>query len=81
MSSTNDNTVISPLRRLAADGVAYLRFADLRRLGIVSNRETLRRRLASGRLPKPVYLDAASPRWLVDELVRWDEENRTRRQT
>jgi predicted DNA-binding transcriptional regulator AlpA len=49
----------------------FYRFADLKKLGIVSNWQTLTRWIASGNFPAGRMLGANSRAWLVSEIEDW----------
>jgi len=59
------------LEKLYASGVVDIGFKELAELGLVSNRETLRRWLAKGTFPAPVYPRPGKPRWVVKDLLGW----------
>jgi predicted DNA-binding transcriptional regulator AlpA len=49
----------------------FVRFADLKRMGIVQNWTTLSRWIAKGSFPQGRYLGANSRVWLVEEIDAW----------
>lgn len=49
----------------------FLRFPDLKRLGIVNNYTTLLRWIAAGDFPAGRMLGANSRAWLVSEIEDW----------
>jgi prophage regulatory protein len=48
-----------------------LRFADLKRFGVVNNRVTLARWIATQGFPKPLRLGPNSLAWLKSEVEAW----------
>jgi predicted DNA-binding transcriptional regulator AlpA len=46
-------------------------FADLVRLGYVSNRMTLNRRIARGEFPPPIKVSARNVLWIRADLDSW----------
>ncbi len=52
--------------------MAYLRFADLKKRGIVRNRMTLRRWIDAGHFPAPVQLGPNSVAWVSDEVEAFE---------
>jgi predicted DNA-binding transcriptional regulator AlpA len=51
----------------------FYRFADLKRLGIISNWQTLSRWVAAGDFPPGVYLGPNVRAWPVSEIEAWIE--------
>ncbi len=41
------------------------------------SRATLHRELIKGRLPKPIYVSASSPRWVPAEVRQWLSNRRS----
>ena len=78
-SSNTKSNDFCPLRRMAADGVAYLNHRDLYRLGIVNNKTTLNRWISGGKFPRPFYPEERSPRWPIGTVIAWDEGMRAPR--
>ncbi|GAB4231983.1 MAG: hypothetical protein Kow00109_04330 [Acidobacteriota bacterium] len=51
--------------------IRLLRFHDLKRLGVVTNRATLRRWVAAGDFPPPIPVGPNSLAWRADEVRAW----------
>jgi predicted DNA-binding transcriptional regulator AlpA len=47
------------------------RFCDLKALGIVEDRTTLRRRMKSDGFPQPIVLSGNSVAWVASEVGKW----------
>lgn len=50
-----------------------LRFADLVKLGLVNNRQTLRKWVIAGKFPAPFQLNENSIGWKAAEVAEWLE--------
>jgi predicted DNA-binding transcriptional regulator AlpA len=57
--------------RAAAKAKELWPFADLRLLGIVNDRATLRRRIAREGFPQPLVLSGNSVAWVASEVREW----------
>lgn len=56
-------------------------FNELRRRGIVANRTTLARWIATRGFPRPLHPGLNSARWDADEVDAWLEARRAERDT
>ncbi len=56
------------------DPLRMLRYVDLVRLGIINNRQTLRRWVADGHFPAPVELGRNMLAWRAAEILDWIEK-------
>jgi predicted DNA-binding transcriptional regulator AlpA len=56
---------------IAANARELWRFSDLKLLGFVDDRATLRRRIANDGFPQPLVLSANAIAWVAEEVREW----------
>jgi predicted DNA-binding transcriptional regulator AlpA len=67
----SQKTVARELAKAAAGARALWRFGDLKLLGIVNDRATVRRLIKNESFPQPLILSANSVAWRADEVRGW----------
>ena len=61
------------------DPKMWLKYKDLERRGLFTNRVTLNRWVKRGLFPAPVHLSEFTVAWPLDEVLRWEESKRLAR--